>query len=108
MFTSVHHHAHDRGQRDARDRGRRGHKPLAFILRLRPQSRNTSRTDGKRAGGSGFIAYPAEYRSSGVMTFVVSERDDVVYEKDLGPNTSALAAGMEVFHKDATWRAADE
>jgi hypothetical protein len=62
---------------------------------------------GPAAGGIGFIAYPAEYRSSGVMTFVVSE-NGVVYEKDLGPDTTTLAAGMGAFHRDATWRAADE
>jgi hypothetical protein len=54
-----------------------------------------------------FIAYPVEYRSSGVMTFVVTERG-VVYEKDLGPNTSAVASSMEMFHKDATWSVAEE
>jgi hypothetical protein len=51
------------------------------------------------------IAYPAEYRSSGVMTFVVTD-GDVVYEKDLGPDTPVLATAMTAFHKDATWRAA--
>jgi hypothetical protein len=53
------------------------------------------------------IAYPAEYRSSGVMTFIVTA-NDVVYEKDLGENTSAVASAMATFHKDATWRVADE
>jgi Protein of unknown function (DUF2950) len=62
---------------------------------------------GKTADGFAFIAYPAEYRSSGVLTFVVT-RTGVVYEKDLGPNTSALANAMTVFHKDATWRLAGE
>ena len=75
-------------------------------LALRPRSVNGPRTGGHAAGG-GFIAYPAEYRSSGVMTFVVS-KNDVVYEKDLGPNTSTLAAGVRAFRKDATCRAADE
>jgi len=37
-----------------------------------------------------FVAYPAEYRSTGVMTFVV-DRNGVVYEKDLGANTQKLA-----------------
>jgi hypothetical protein len=64
-------------------------------------------TSGNTAGGFGFIAYPAEYRSSGVMTFIVTE-NDVIYEKDLGANTSALASAMTTVHKDATWRAADE
>lgn len=64
-------------------------------------------TGGKKAGGFALIAYPAEYRSSGVMTFIVAA-NDVVYEKDLGANTSALASVMTAFYKDATWHAADE
>jgi hypothetical protein len=73
----------------------------------------TSATSGSRGAGSkamsrfAMIAYPAEYRSSGVMTFIVTD-NDVVYEKDLGTNTSALATAMAAFHKDATWRVADE
>jgi len=43
--------------------------------------------DGKMTRGFAFVAYPAEYRSSGVMTFVVNQ-DGVVYEKDLGPKTA--------------------
>jgi hypothetical protein len=65
---------------------------------------------GQTAGGSrGFamIAYPAEYRSSGVMTFIVTNKD-VVYEKDLGPHTTSIATAMTGFHKDATWHAAVE
>jgi hypothetical protein len=53
------------------------------------------------------IAYPAEYRSSGVMTFVITGKG-IVYEKDLGPKSTAVASAMAAFHKDATWRAADE
>jgi hypothetical protein len=65
-------------------------------------------TNGKAAtGGFAVIAYPAEYRSCGVMTFIVTAKD-VVYEKDLGENSSALASAMTGFHKDATWRAADQ
>jgi len=64
-------------------------------------------TNGKSTGGFAVIAYPAEYRSCGVMTFIVTAKD-VVYEKDLGPTTSALASSMTAFHKDATWRAVDE
>ena len=41
------------------------------------------------------------------MTFIVTE-NGVVYEKDLGPNTSTLAIAMTAFHKDATWYVADE
>ena len=65
---------------------------------------------GRATGASrGFamIAYPAEYRSSGVMTFIVTN-NDVVYEKDLGPKTTSLASAITGFHKEPTWRAADE
>src|ERR1035438_247057 len=58
-------------------------------------------------GQFALIAYPAEYRSSGVMTFIVTSKD-VVYEKDLGANTTAVAGAMTEFHKDATWRVADQ
>jgi hypothetical protein len=53
------------------------------------------------------MAYPAEYKSSGVMTFVVTE-NGVVYERDLGTGTSALAAAMTTFHKDASWHPAND
>lgn len=64
-------------------------------------------TQGKTTGTFTLIAFPAAYRSSGVMTLIVTE-DDIVYEKDLGANTSAVANAMTTFHKDATWHAADE
>ena len=53
------------------------------------------------------VAYPAEYRSSGVMTFV-AKPNQKVYEKDLGADGSSAASAMTVFHKDATWRIAHE
>jgi hypothetical protein len=62
---------------------------------------------GKMPGGFAFIAYPAEYRSSGVMTFIVT-RKGVVYEKDLRTDTAALAGTMAAFHRDATWSPARE
>jgi hypothetical protein len=64
-------------------------------------------TGPNRTGGFALIAYPAEYRSSGVMTFIVTAKD-LVYEKDLGTNTSAVAGAMTVVHKDATWRVSTE
>jgi hypothetical protein len=73
------------------------------VLATRPTNGTPRGTTDKFA----LIAYPAEYRSTGVMTFIVTE-NDVVYEKDLGANTSALASAMTVFHKDTTWRVADE
>jgi hypothetical protein len=72
-----------------------------------PKNGHGQPTADKATGASGFIAYPAEYRSSGVMTFIISD-NGVVYEKDLGQNTSTSAGGMGTFHKDATWRAVNE
>jgi hypothetical protein len=66
-----------------------------------------SGADRRRTDGFAFIAYPAEYRSSGVMTFIITA-NDIAYEKDLGANTQALASSMATFHKDATWRVADQ
>ena len=58
---------------------------------------------GRMIGGFALVAYPAEYRNSGVMTFLVNHRGDV-YEKDLGPNTAHIAAGITAFNPDNTWR----
>ena len=57
--------------------------------------------------GFAFVAYPAEYRSSGVMTFIVGA-DGVVYEKDLGKKTDRLAKGMKEYNPDSSWRKAEE
>jgi hypothetical protein len=53
-------------------------------------------------GGFAFVAYPAEYQSTGVMTFIVNQ-DGTVYEKDLGANTSEIARDMKEFNPDASW-----
>ena len=58
---------------------------------------------GRMIGGFALVAYPAEYMNSGVMTFLVNHQGNV-YEKDLGPNTARIAAGMTAFNPDNTWR----
>jgi hypothetical protein len=62
--------------------------------------------DGKMTRGFAFLAYPAEYRSSGVMTFIVAQ-DGIVYEKDLGPKTSEIVKTLTRYERDASWRKAD-
>lgn len=59
--------------------------------------------DGKMTGGFAFIAYPAEYRSSGVKTFIVCQ-SGVIYSKDLGPNTAAIVKAMKTYNPDPTWK----
>jgi Protein of unknown function (DUF2950) len=62
---------------------------------------------GKMTEGFAFVAYPAEYRSSGVMTFIVNE-DGVVYQKDLGKRTEVLSKGMKEYNPDSSWQKAEE
>jgi hypothetical protein len=62
---------------------------------------------GKTTGSFAFVAYPAEYRSSGVKTFVVGP-DGVLYEKDLEKKTATVAKSMKVFSPDASWQKAQE
>ena len=56
--------------------------------------------------GFAFVAYPAEYRSSGVMTFIVNE-DGVVYQKDLGKKTAVLAKAMKEYNPNPSWQRAE-
>lgn len=63
--------------------------------------------NGKMTKGFAFVAFPAEYRSSGVMTFIVGV-DGVVYQKDLGKKTAVLAKAMKEFNPDSHWQKAEE
>ena len=54
------------------------------------------------ASGFGFVAYPADYRSGGVMTFLVSQKG-VIYQKDLGDKTADIAQQMSSYAPDKTW-----
>jgi hypothetical protein len=58
--------------------------------------------NGQLARGFAFVAYPAEYRNSGVMTFIVNQ-DGVVYQKDLGQDTGKLGAEMTAYNPDNSW-----
>jgi Protein of unknown function (DUF2950) len=63
--------------------------------------------NGKMTEGFAFVAYPAEYRSSGVMTFIVSQ-DGVVYEKDLGQKTDGLTKAMKEYNPNSGWQKSEE
>jgi Protein of unknown function (DUF2950) len=62
--------------------------------------------NGQLTRGFAFVAYPAEYRNSGVVTFIVNQ-DGIVYEKDLGQDTGNLAVAMSEYNPDNTWNRAD-
>jgi hypothetical protein len=58
--------------------------------------------DGKMTGGFAFVAYPAEYGNSGIMTFIV-DQEGIVYQKDLGAKTADVAASMAEYNPDDGW-----
>ena len=60
-------------------------------------------TAGDMTGGFALVAYPAKYRNSGVMTFIVGA-DGVVFEKDLGKETENIAAALKSYNPDRSWR----
>jgi hypothetical protein len=61
--------------------------------------------DGKMVGGFAFVAYPAEYGNSGVMTFIINQ-DGVLLQRDLGKTTGEIATAMTEFdpNADAGWK----
>lgn len=58
--------------------------------------------DGKLTRGFAFVAYPADYRSSGIMTFVVNQ-DGVILQKDLKSETAIIAARLKAYDPDKSW-----
>ncbi|HMD43212.1 MAG TPA: DUF2950 domain-containing protein [Candidatus Acidoferrum sp.] len=62
-------------------------------------------TNGKMTGGFGLIAYPVEYRDSGIMTFMVG-KDGVVYQKDLGEKSFDTASAITEYDPDESWKPA--
>ena len=63
--------------------------------------------DGKMTSGFALVAFPAEYRSSGVMTFIVGE-DGVVYQKDLGKKTEVAARTLKEYDPNSTWQKTED
>jgi hypothetical protein len=59
-------------------------------------------TRGHLANGFALVAWPVRYGDTGVMSFLVNH-DGVVYQKNLGPASAAIASAMTRFNPDATW-----
>jgi hypothetical protein len=91
-------------------------QPAAFhgyyyrlLTRQGPAAKGGARdysVNGQLTRGFAFLAYPAEYRNSGVMTFIVNQ-DGIVYQKDLGQDTEKLAGTMSEYNPDKTWAPVD-
>lgn len=63
--------------------------------------------EGVMIGGFALVAVPAEYRVTGVQTFMISN-DGVVYQKDLGPDSLNIVKKMERYNPDKTWTRTDD
>jgi hypothetical protein len=63
--------------------------------------------DGRMVNGFAFVAYPAEYGNSGVMTFMINQ-DGVLLQKDLGKDTTQAAMAMTQFNPDGGWKPVEE
>ena len=60
-------------------------------------------SNGEMKNGFALVAYPAEYRNNGVMTFIINQ-DGIVYEKDLGEKTAQAASQITEYNPDSSWR----
>jgi hypothetical protein len=72
---------------------------------LTSQGKSGNGSDSK-TNGLTVVAYPADYRSSGVMTFIVTQ-NDVVYETDLGPSTANVVKAMTSWKRTSNWHVAE-
>lgn len=63
--------------------------------------------DGAMIGGFALVAWPAEYGVTGIKTFIVSY-DGVVYQKDLGPDTTKIASSMDRYDPNQSWTRTDD
>jgi len=61
--------------------------------------------NGKLTGGFAILAYPADYRNSGIMTFVVG-KDGIVYQRDLGEKTTDVAVALTEYNPGDGWNPA--
>jgi hypothetical protein len=74
---------------------------------MAPGGRNNYLVNGNMIGGFALVAWPATYGSSGVKTFIVGQLGRV-YEKDLGPQTEAIANAMVEYNPDPGWKVTEE
>jgi len=59
--------------------------------------------NGNMVAGFALIAYPVEYESSGIMTFIVNQRGKV-FQKDMGANTPEIARHVAEYNPDSSWK----
>jgi Protein of unknown function (DUF2950) len=67
-----------------------------------PEGARSYLSNGRMTNGFGLVGWPATYGVSGIMSFIVNQ-DGIVFQKDLGPRTEAVASTMKTFDPDLTW-----
>ncbi len=72
-----------------------------------PMGRLNYVIEGIMIGGFALVAVPAEYRVTGVKTFIVNN-DGIVYQKDLGPDSLKIVQEMELYNPDKSWQPTDD
>jgi hypothetical protein len=77
-----------------------------YYFRILTAYRKKENGSDSKTGGFTVVAYPADYRSSGVMTFIVTQ-NVVVYETDLGPNTADAVKAMTSWKRTSNWHVAE-
>lgn len=77
-----------------------------YYFRMLTGQPKASGAPEKTTSGVAFVAYPVEYRSSGVLTFVITP-DNIVYKADLGPNTVKIAKAMTTWKRTPKWHVAE-
>jgi hypothetical protein len=77
-----------------------------YYFRILTAQRQGQNGSGINSGGLTLAAYPARYRSSGVMTFIVTQ-NNVVYETDLGPSTANIVKAMTSWKRNSNWHVAE-
>jgi hypothetical protein len=77
-----------------------------YFFRILTAPRKGENGSDSKTGGLTIVAYPADYRSSGVMTLIVTQ-NNVVYETDLGPNTTDVVKAMTSWKRTSNWHVAE-
>jgi len=92
------------GAESASKEAHQGRMPFQgyFFRMLKSGNGKSYIVNGRMTGGFAFIAYPAEYRVSGVMTFMAGS-DGIIYEKDLGGDTLSSASTLTDYGPDSSW-----
>jgi Protein of unknown function (DUF2950) len=89
---------------DSNTRATQDNEPYLFHGYYFRRATGNSAASGGKKKGLALVAYPADYRSSGVKTFIVTQKG-IVFEKDLGPSTTTVAPSISV--RSSGWHTAE-